>query len=172
MSISGALAIQLNTTSANVNATFAVGATSATLTLSGAPAGIDDSPPIRAGVGHGLTLSVAGQTLTGDFTFTSAPGAVTITLANVSLGLGNGTTNFVNVSNGSRSLTLVGSSSSTGNQGGIYGEFGATVAIDVPGVAFSGTLQVEFNTTGAPQTVGANPSRVRERRDLRKRASA
>ena len=158
VSISGTLAIQVNSTSANVSATFAVGATTTTLTLSGAPAGSSTAAPYVQVSGTGLTLSADGQTLAGDFTFTSGSGAVTITLANVTLGLGNGNTNFVNVSNGGGSLTLVGSSSSNGNQGGIYGEFGASVAIDVPGVSFSGTLQVEFNTTGAGQPVGTNPS--------------
>ena len=157
VSVSGTLSIQVNSTSADVNTTFALGATSFTLTLPGAPAGSTTEAPYVQVSGTGLTLSVAGQTLTGDFTFTSGSGAVTITLANVSLGLGNETTNFVNVSNGAGSLTLAGSSSSTANHGGIYGEFGASVATDVPGVAFSSTLQVEFNTTGASQTVGGNP---------------
>ena len=150
VSITGTLAIQVNSTSATVNTTFTVGANGTTINLPGTPAGSSTAAPYVQVSGTGLTLSVGGQTLAGDFTFTSGSGAVTITLANVSLGLGNGNTNFVNVSNGAGSLTLI--------AGGVYGEFGASVAIDVPGVAFSGTLQVEFNTTGAPQPVGTNPS--------------
>ena len=69
----------------------------------------------------------------------------------MTLGLGDGTTNFVNVSNGSGSLSMVSSTTVSGTTvaGGIFGQFGGDVSIDVPGVAFSGTLQVEFNTTGA-----------------------
>ena len=74
-----------------------------------------------------------------------------INLSNVTLGLGDGTTNFVNVSNGSGTLSIVSSSSANNNQGGVYGQFGGSVAIDVPGVSFAGTLQVQFNTTGVTQ---------------------
>ena len=101
--------------------------------------------------GTGVNLTIGGQTLTGDITFTSGGGLVVITLANVTLGLGDGTTNFVNVSNGSGTLSIVSSSSANNNQGGVYGQFGGSVAIDVPGVSFAGTLQVQFNTTGVTQ---------------------
>ena len=98
-----------------------------------------------------MSLTIGGQTLTGNFAFTSGAGVVNLNLSNVTLGLGDGTTNFVNVSNGNGTLSIVSSSSANNNQGGVYGQFGGNVAIDVPGVSFAGTLQVQFNTTGVTQ---------------------
>ena len=101
--------------------------------------------------GTGVSFTIGGQTLTGNFAFTSGAGVVNLNLSNVTLGLGDGTTNFVNVSNGNGTLSIVSSSSANNNQGGVYGQFGGNVAIDVPGVSFAGTLQVQFNTTGVTQ---------------------
>ena len=59
-----------------------------------------------------IELNILGQTLTGDFSFsqeTSTPAGrhadqrVVLAMTNVSLGLGDGTTNFVSITNGKRS---------------------------------------------------------------------
>ena len=153
VSLSGTLALQINTTGTAINAVFQdPGApTQTTLALPASPAGSTTAGTYLQVSGTGVNLAIGGQTLTGDITFTSGGGLVVITLANVTLGLGDGTTNFVNVSSGSGTLSIVSSSSANNNQGGVYGQFGGSVAIDVPGVSFAGTLQVQFNTTGVTQ---------------------
>ena len=59
--------------------------------------------------GTGVQLSVFGQTLSGNFTFArdaTVPAApvVTVSFSNVELGLGDGTTKFVRITNASGNL--------------------------------------------------------------------
>ena len=149
VSLAGNLNLQLNTTGRQVTAVYQDPGlpTPTSLTL---PAG---TTPYLQVAGTGVTLTVGGQTLTGDFTFTRGNGSMTITLANVSLGLGDGTTNFVSVTNGSGSLSL-----SAAN--GTSGSFAGNVAIDVPGVSFNGTLSVNFATTAGNTAISITGSNV------------
>ena len=55
--------------------------------LPGAPAGSTTKAPYEQVSGTGLTLGVAGQTVAGDFAFTSGSGQVTIAVANGAPGL-------------------------------------------------------------------------------------
>ena len=63
--------------------------------------------------GTNVTLTVAGQTLSGDFSVEKTATATTITAAKVTLKLGNGTTDFVSLTNGNGSFVV--------KQGGIAG---------------------------------------------------
>jgi hypothetical protein len=108
-----------------------------------------------------LQLGVLGQTLQGDFTFDKITtganaGALKVTAANVALGLGDGTTDFVSVTNGSGAFVLTNT--------GLAGKLAATVELNVPDVEFVGTFGVEINNTGA--AVG----RCRARPELARRA--
>ncbi|MFZ0040302.1 MAG: FG-GAP and VCBS repeat-containing protein, partial [Solirubrobacteraceae bacterium] len=144
VSLSGTLGLQFNTTGFQVTATYQDPGqpTPTSLTIASTQTGVT---PTGTGAqtawfevtGTGVTLTVAGQTLTGDFTFTKGSGNIAVTFQNVSLGLGNGTTNFVSVTQGQGSISL-----STAD--GITGNFTGDVAINVPNVSFSGAVTVTF----------------------------
>ena len=138
VSLSGALRLEMNTTGTAVTAVFQDAGLPTPSQLS-LPAGATpaSTTPWFEVTGTGVSLDVAGQTLSGNITFSAGGGAVNVTLANVSLGLGDGTTNFVNVTNGAGNLSLATAS-------GLTGQFSGDVAVDVPGVAFAGTLAVQF----------------------------
>jgi len=100
-------------------------------------------------------LRVAGQRLTGDFALekTTSTGpdhvlgngddvtSVRVGVANLSIGLGDGTTDFVTVTNGEGSFLLTAA--------GMAGQIGGTVNVNVPGVAVTGTLKLSINNTNA-----------------------
>ena len=138
VAFTGAFVIEVNNTTAAVAETFTVGATSATLTL---PAG----PYLRVS-GTGVQLSVAGQTLTGNFALEqltqNGQKIVRVAASGVSLALGDGTTNLLNVTGGTGQFLL--------NGQGMAGRFTATAALNVPGVTLGGTFAVEFNNTPDP----------------------
>ena len=56
------------------------------------------------------------------------------------------------VSNGSGAFDII--AATAGEKGGIAGRMTASVAIDIPGVTFSGTFSLEINTTARTRTVG------------------
>ena len=102
-----------------------------------------------------IALTVAGQTLRGDFSFerfvkqlTAPPGqpppapqtVLKIAAANVELRLGDGTTDFVVVTEGT-GLFLI-------SPAGFAGELSANVAVNIPGVSVGGTFKVKINNTG------------------------
>ncbi len=126
----GMFGAQQNTFASAVNRQLVVG-------------GVVKSLALAAGVSRfgakDVTLQVAGQKLKGDFAFertvVGGQTVVDITLANIYLGLGDGTTDFVSLSNGSGHLTLSGT--------GLTGTFGGTVAVNVPNVTFSGSFTVD-----------------------------
>jgi hypothetical protein len=98
--------------------------------------------------GLAVTLTILGQRLQGDFAFekiTSVTNGVTrnvirIAAANVSMGLGNGTTDYVVVEHGSGSLIVT--------SAGIAGQVSAEISIqNIPGVAFSGAFSLYINNT-------------------------
>jgi hypothetical protein len=91
--------------------------------------------------GNGVTLGILGQRLTGDFAFErmsstsngTVRNVIRLSAAHVSMGLGNGTTDYVVVENGSGSLIVT--------SAGLAGQIQADVSVqNITGVAFSGTL--------------------------------
>src|SRR6202021_894345 len=67
-----------------------------------------------------------------------------LAVSNASLSLGDGTANFVSVTNISGAIVVLSS--------GVAGELTANVAVNLTGVSVSGGLSVELNTTGSEQT--------------------
>ena len=129
-----AVAFAVNTITTAVNESFTVGGKTSTLTL---PAG----PYLRASL-TGLTIEIAGQRVTADFAFekvmVSGSPVTRISVTNFGLRIGADGRDFVVVSNGSGLLTIT--------TAGVTGEIAATVALNVPGVTFSGSFKVQFDT--------------------------
>jgi hypothetical protein len=98
------------------------------------------SPYLRVDA-TGVSLAVLGQTLSGDFSFAQNGGTVTVTAANLALSLVAGGRTVIALTNGSGNLALTAA--------GIAGSISGTVALDVPGVAFGGSLTLELDTTAA-----------------------
>ena len=128
---------------------FAINETGAAVTRSLSVGGQTVSLNLAAGnyaqvSGTGVVLSVLGQTLTGNFGFESSNGTtVQLTASNVSLSLGDGTTNYLSLTNGQGSFTVT-----SGTGGGINGLLGGTVAVNVPGVAsLTTTMSLSLDTT-------------------------
>ena len=142
--LSGTLQVQLNTTGAPVNDTVHLGSGDVPVVV---PAGTGAYVQV---VGTGVVLTVGGQQLTGDVTFTSTGTSVTVALANASLNLGGGL------------ATLTGATASlTAGSAGLYGSFTGTLALAIPGVTASGTVSVQVNTTSAAQgTIPAGAVRI------------
>ena len=141
VSLAGTLVVEINTTSAPVNETFTVGA--------GAPVvlALPVGPYLRIS-GTGVTLAVLGQTLTGNVVITrttDAAGApvVRIRATGVTLRLG-GTPAAPTVS-----LTQVGTADLILTSAGLAGRVVADIALNVPDVSVTGTVEVAVNTTGA-----------------------
>ena len=143
----GTFALAINTGHAAVNETLTVAGERVALNLVG-------GPYVRI-AGTGIKLALLGQELTGDFAFESittfgadgVPGGtglnadgkvMRLALANVNLSLGGG---VLTVSGASGTLLV--------KSTGLAGDFGGTIALNVPNVALSGTLRVQVNTTTA-----------------------
>ena len=114
----------------------------------------------------GVALTIGGQQLTTDVSVqrraqrnldgtlvTPLAYDTTIAFAHLGLRLGSAERDIVRVTDGTGSFTIVGASGTT--PGGVYGLVTATVAVDIPGVTFSGGLLVQVNTLAAARTVGA-----------------
>ncbi len=137
ISISGTFGIAINRTGHAIDETLAVAGQSVTLDL---PAG-----PYTRLFGTGVQVSILGQTLSGDFAIEKTSTTTTLTASNVSLRIGSATADFVTITNGHGVLTV--NSAATGISGSIAG----TVAVNIPGISLTGTLQVEIDTTvGSP----------------------
>ena len=131
----------MNTTGSAVHQVLPVGAGQATLDL---PAG-----PFLRVTGTGVTVVVAGQTLTGDVTVEKSGTAVHLTAANVRLLLGDGARAIVRLSDGAADLTFDGTK--------VVGTASGTVALlNVPDVTLSGTLGAAFDSSAT----GSNPKVV------------
>ena len=135
VSLVGTLGVTINNTLAPVKETFTAGGVTTTLDV---PAG-----PFLRVAGTGLSLTVVGQTLAGDFSFEQATATdgtklVKVAAANVSLGLGG---NLLNVTNGSGLFLLT--------TAGLAGTLSATVALNVPNLSFVGTFGLSINNTTA-----------------------
>ena len=107
--------------------------------------------------GTGLTLGVGGQMLTTDVTLTSQSTGLMINLTNTSFSLASGSGSvssrgppIAQLTQGSGSLTLT--------SAGLFGTVSGTVAVNVPGATFAGTLSLFVNTTATEHTVGPSGS--------------
>ncbi|HEX5858381.1 MAG TPA: hypothetical protein VFY91_09765, partial [Microbacterium sp.] len=144
-----------------VDETFSVGGQSLTLSL---PKG----PYLKVSA-TGLSLLIGGQRLTADVSYEkattslgadgaldAAPGgddtvSTKIRFANVGLRLGTPDRDIVIVRDGSGGFDIIAKSGST--PGGIAGRIEATVELLIPGVTFTGTLEVRINTTTLARTL-------------------
>ncbi|MDB4411102.1 hypothetical protein N9182_00820, partial [bacterium] len=131
---SGTLNLELNQTGRAIDEEFVVNNITQDLEL-------EAGNYFRA-TGTNLTIEIGGQSLTGNFAFEQRDEAgeqVTILSFNeVSLGLGDGTTDFVNVTLASGELVL--------RSSGVTGSFTGVIALNVPNVTMGGTATVTFDT--------------------------
>ena len=142
VSLIGTLGLRINTGATEVNETFMVGTTPVNLQVPGGPF-LEIS-------GTGIQIEIAGQRISGNFTVrqqTDATGARTlrINVANGSLTLG-GATPVVSVTNVAGDILVV--------TGGVAANLSGNVAVTVPGVGLSASIQISINTTLASQAVG------------------
>ncbi|MGB8165867.1 MAG: hypothetical protein WCF18_00050, partial [Chthoniobacteraceae bacterium] len=140
VSINRTMTIAVNTTGIAVNETIDVAGVPVALKL-------DAGNFVRVEATN-LEAVILGQRLNGDFSIerilTTGPtpsAVVRIALGNVSLALGDGTTDYVTITNGTGAFVI--------KQAGLAGDVSGTVGINVPNVAFSAGLKLQINTTGA-----------------------
>ncbi|HSF97082.1 MAG TPA: hypothetical protein VLA55_00205, partial [Ornithinibacter sp.] len=133
--ITGTVTARVNTTGGAVNENLSVpGSTGPGIGLTFA-----DGSVVTALVASGATLQVAGQSLTGTFSFDrSADGDLVVAASGVSVALGGA----VSVTNASGILVS--------GAAGMAGRLAGTVVLTVPGVGLAGTFAVSVNTTAAP----------------------
>ncbi|HEX5859287.1 MAG TPA: hypothetical protein VFY91_14380, partial [Microbacterium sp.] len=129
---SGTFTVAVNSGAA-VNQTFELDGTTVALAL---PAG----PYLRVD-GTGVAIVVAGQRLSGDFSFTQSGSGATastvIAIANARAAFGDGATDFIALTDGTGSFTL--------DSTGVAGRVDGTVAVTLPGVAVSGAFAVTLS---------------------------
>src|SRR2546422_2900193 len=144
VSFSGDFSLRINNTNAAINERLTVGLDSFDLDL---PIG----PYVRV-QGDDVVLTVLGQTLTGNFAFeqvtslgaNGVPGGgddvqvVRVGATGVALALGNGAADLLTVSNASGAIFVMPASG--------LGEMTGAVALNVPGISVSGTLEIQLNT--------------------------
>ena len=139
VSLSGAFLLQVNNTNAGVDETFDVGGTQAQLVLPAVTGGY-----LRV-VGTGVTLSVLGQTLTGNFTLTrSGSTTTTVSVDHGTLILGGGAVTIAGIT-----ADLTASLGGAAGTAGLYGAVTGTVSLNIPGITFGSTVTVQLNTTSA-----------------------
>lgn len=147
LSLGGTFNVRLNNTNSAVNETVSIGGSNVVINL---PAG-----PYLQINGSGVTLSLLGITLTGNFSFeqrTSQGGnqLVTVTADTVNFNFG---TNLVTATNGSGFFVLTGA--------GIAGQGHITAGVNAFGGSFSHTFNWAFNTTISDvNEVYGNPTTV------------
>ena len=134
VSASGSLALAINTATAPLTTSVDVGGSTLTLDLPGGPYLRFEATALR--------LTVAGQTLTGDFAFEklTTPGGgsvIRIAGAHVALDLAG----ILRLTDGSALVVLT--------DAGLGASISGTIALAVPGVSIDGDLAVQLNTTSA-----------------------
>ena len=142
VTFAGTFGVAVNTTGVAVNETFTVAGEEIALTL---PAG----PFVRV-EGTGIQLTVATQTLSGDFSFeqmqrVGGGKVVRIAVANGAFELKDGTNTVLSLTNASGNFLI--KNGATPAEKGIAGEIRGTVALNIPGVSLSGTLGLQINDT-------------------------
>ena len=141
LSITGTLGLTVNTTAAAVTTSLTVGGVTQTLTVA--------AGPYLRFEGTGLTVTVLGQTLTGDVAVEKATplladgtadttrSVLRLTATNVTLTLG-GATPVVSLTQGTAVLLLTGTT--------VAGRVTGTLAVAIPQVSLTGDLALEVNT--------------------------
>ncbi len=126
--LTGTFGFERNTGTGDVSRQIAVGGVTRTLEVGG---GIT-----RFG-GTGLTLSVLGQQLSGDFSVLSETGKLTVTVSSAAFALGGGIVTAEGI-DGDFEITAA----------GVTGDLtGATIAISAPGIGFSGPVALAIAYT-------------------------
>ena len=144
----GTFGLVINTTTRTVNEEFKVGPETINFTVSA-------GPYLRL-EGAGITLRLLSQRVGGDFVFeqTTVAGGqnvVRVLARNVDAGFGDGTTDFVTLDGGYGFFVLRPDPDGTGPlTGGLAGEIGGDVSVNLPGVELSGRLSLAINNTAAP----------------------
>ena len=137
--LAGTFTLAVNTGAAAVNQQINVGSQSVSINV---PAG-----PFFLVQGTGASLTVAGQTLSGNFAIQKSSGtqtSVTITVSDLAVSFGTGTTPVLTLSGGAGTLDF-GSFNSNADTG-LVGTLTASVSVSIPGVTLTGTLGFEINT--------------------------
>ncbi|MCU1583444.1 MAG: hypothetical protein JWO01_2832, partial [Microbacteriaceae bacterium] len=130
VTIAGSFFLTMNNTNAQVTESLTVGGRSVSLALVA-------GPYVRVG-GSGVILSIAGQSLSGDISFERLGATTTIVLANVAIRIGSGGADILTMTGGAGKLTLA--------VVGMSGTITGTVALTVPGVSASATMQLAIDT--------------------------
>ena len=120
---------------------------SETLTLGGITVSVDvPAGPFVRVAATGVTLSIAGQTLTADVAFQqNGTTSLLLVVKNLTLRLG-GDTPVLSITDGSGVLQVTGTTTKV-----LAGRIAGTVALNVPGVTLSGTLGLDISTAAIGQ---------------------
>ncbi|HEY1684279.1 MAG TPA: hypothetical protein VGG19_05925, partial [Tepidisphaeraceae bacterium] len=114
---------------------------------------LDFTPSSLSVTGTDMNLSVLGQTLSGDFSFSdNGDGTIKVGVDHLNLSLAGG---VVSVTDGSGDFEI----GSEGAEKGIKGTASAQVAINVPDVSFASDLSLNIDTTNNQSTfvISGNP---------------
>lgn len=106
-------------------------------------------------VGTNMNLSVLGQTLAGNFSFTdSGNGTIALAASNVSVSLADS----ISLTNGAASFTL----GKAGANAGLKGTGSGNLSVSLPGVGFSTAFGLTIDNTGGQSLfkVAANPMTI------------
>ena len=141
VTVTGAFSLEINKASSRVTESVTLAGTTVSLDV---PAG----PFVRV-AGTGIVINIAGQSLTGDVAFERTASTTKITIANASLRLGDGTTDFVVLSNGTGDFTLGGTAAAPT----MIGSLSVDVAVLVPQVSLTGTLSLQVEQTSTARTL-------------------
>ncbi|GIX50067.1 MAG: hypothetical protein KatS3mg132_261 [Limisphaera sp.] len=154
VSLGGTFGVVLNTTGTAFNQTFVVGGQSVTVNVG--------AGPLLRVSGTGVTLTVQGIGLSGDFGFerrqttTGGEWVVTVAASNLSLQFGGVAPNLLVVSNGTGAFLLTAQ--------GLAGTASAAVTLNASGVTLSGSFVVQINDAAVAVnetvTVGGSPVTV------------
>ncbi|MGJ8697979.1 MAG: LEPR-XLL domain-containing protein, partial [Verrucomicrobiaceae bacterium] len=153
VSATGVYSLLLNTTGSAINQAFVVGGNSRTLT-------VEAGPFIRI-AGTGVSLEIAGQTLSGSFGFEkNATGEVIVQLTGIRAAFSEGGTDILVFENGNGVMLLTAA--------GVAADIAGNLSIELPDVTASGSFRFilnttttavdrAFNLTGVTQTLKVGP---------------
>ena len=142
LSLTGMATVEVNNSLRTVDKTITIpGTTSGSVRVK-----FDTTNTVASFKATGAVLSVLGQTLTGDFGFGKVSsgdyaGSISVIASGVTLGLGDGTSNFVSVSGAGGAMLLT--------KSGLVADIVGTVTVSVPQVSAGGTFHVLANSTSA-----------------------
>ncbi|HRA75297.1 MAG TPA: hypothetical protein PLE12_03570, partial [Propionicimonas sp.] len=128
--VGGSFALVVNSSSARIIESVTLGESTTSLDVRA-------GPYLRL-AGTGITLTVLGQTLRGDLAIEQAAGTTTLAFSDVSLRLGDGSSDLVLLSGGTGSFTT----SATG----LGGQLQVSVALTLPGVTLTGAVSLAVDT--------------------------